>query len=151
MKAKQMLRLVLGDQLNSEHSWFKTVDKNVTYVLMELRSETDYAQHHIQKVLGFFSAMRAFANELIAKKHKVIYIKLTDANNEQSFEKNIVNLITKNNFSHFEYQLPDEYRLDTILSNFCQKLSITNSVVETEHFFSTRNELGIFFKDKKLF
>ena len=29
------LRLVLGDQLNSAHSWFQTVDAQVVYVLME--------------------------------------------------------------------------------------------------------------------
>ena len=52
------LRLILGDQLNSKHSWFITVDESVTYVMMEIRTETDYAQHHIQKVVGIFAAMR---------------------------------------------------------------------------------------------
>jgi deoxyribodipyrimidine photolyase-related protein len=51
------LRLILGDQLNSNHSWYQTKDNSVTYVLMEIRSETDYATHHIQKIAGFFSAM----------------------------------------------------------------------------------------------
>ena len=46
------LRLILGDQLNSKHSWFITVDESVTYVMMEIRSETDYAAHHIQKIVG---------------------------------------------------------------------------------------------------
>ena len=53
MKINKTLRLILGDQLNSNHSWFKALDKNVTYVLMEIRTETDYASHHIQKVVGF--------------------------------------------------------------------------------------------------
>jgi len=35
------LRLILGDQLNSNHSWFNTVDDSVTYVMMEIRSETE--------------------------------------------------------------------------------------------------------------
>jgi deoxyribodipyrimidine photolyase-related protein len=38
-----------GDQLNSNHSWFKAADDSVTYVMMEVRTETDYASHHIQK------------------------------------------------------------------------------------------------------
>ena len=29
--------------------------------MAEMRQETDYAPHHIQKVLAFFAAMRAFA------------------------------------------------------------------------------------------
>ena len=85
----KMLRLILGDQLNSNHSWFKTVDESVTYVMMEIRSETDYAMHHIQKVVGIFAAMKDFKNNLIANNHKVIYIHLNDKNNFQSFEKNI--------------------------------------------------------------
>jgi deoxyribodipyrimidine photolyase-related protein len=53
-------RLILGDQLNSNHSWFNTVDDSVVYVMMEVRSETDYAKHHIQKSSRFFAAMQAF-------------------------------------------------------------------------------------------
>jgi deoxyribodipyrimidine photolyase-related protein len=58
------LRLILGDQLNSNHSWFITVDESVTYVMMEIRSETDYAAHHIQKIVGIFAAMQEFSNYL---------------------------------------------------------------------------------------
>ena len=44
------LRLVLGDQLNINHTWFKRVDPSICYVLMEVRSESEYVNHHIQKV-----------------------------------------------------------------------------------------------------
>ncbi len=142
------LRLILGDQLNSNHSWFKTVDESVTYVMMEIRSETDYAKHHIQKVVVIFAAMQDFKNNLIANNHKVIYIHLNDKNNFQSFEKNIQDLISKHNFKHFEYQLPDEYRVDLDLKKLCEFISITSSTVDSEHFFTTRNELGNFFEGK---
>ncbi len=147
----KILRLVLGDQLNSHHSWFKTVDDSVTYVMMEIRTETDYATHHIQKVVGFFSAMQEFATELQSQKHQVIYLHLNDANNLQSFEKNIPFLIEKEAFTHFEYQFPDEYRLDEQLKQLCQSFSITTSVCDSEHFMSSRNELGDFFQGKKTF
>ena len=145
------LRLILGDQLNSQHSWFSSVDDSVTYVMMEIRTETDYTTHHIQKVVGFFSAMRQFATELQSQQHQVLYIHLNDVNNLQSFEKNIHHLIEKEQFTHFEYQLPDEYRLDEQLKNLCQSLSITTSVCDSEHFMSSRNELGDFFEGKKTF
>jgi deoxyribodipyrimidine photolyase-related protein len=145
------VRLVLGDQLNSNHSWFKTIDDSVTYVMMEIRTETDYTTHHIQKVVGFFSAMRQFAAELQSQQHQVLYIQLNDVNNLQSFEKNIHHLIEKEHFTHFEYQLPDEYRLDEQLKNLSQSLSITTSVCDSEHFMSSRNELGDFFEGKKTF
>jgi deoxyribodipyrimidine photolyase-related protein len=145
------LRLILGDQLNSEHSWFKTVDDSVTYVLMEIRSETDYATHHIQKIVGFFSAMQAFAAELKAKQHRVIYIHLNDLHNEHSFQQNITRLVENDKFTRFEYQLPDEYRLDAQLIALCASLEIPTSVCDSEHFMSERNELGDFFAGKKTF
>lgn len=145
------LRLILGDQLNSKHSWYETIDDSVTYVLMEIRTETDYAQHHIQKVVGFFSAMQAFAKDLKSKNNNVIYIYLNDATNLQSFDKNIKFLISEYHFTNFEYQLPDEYRVDEVLKNFCKTISITSSVVDSEHFYTTRNELGTFFEGKKTF
>ncbi len=151
MDDKKTLRLILGDQLNGNHSWFKSVDGSVVYVLMEVRTETDYARHHIQKVVGFFSAMRAFAAELQSKKHMVIYIHLNDSTNLQSFEKNLDALISQNHFTNFEYQLPDEYRLDVVLKNYCNQLSIEYSYTDTEHFFSTRGELEMFFEGKKMF
>jgi deoxyribodipyrimidine photolyase-related protein len=149
--ATKILRLVLGDQLNSQHYWFERVDSDVTYVLMEVRTETDYAIHHIQKVVGFFAAMRAFATELAANNHQVIYIKLNDEDNQQSFDKNIQCLISKNSFTHFEYQLPDEYRVDQQLKNLCQSIAVTSAAVDSEHFFTTREELGSFFEGKKSF
>ena len=76
---------------------------------------------------------------------------MNDDNNLQSFDKNIQQLIEKESFTHFEYQLPDEYRLDELLKNFCKSLSITTSVADSEHFMSSRNELGDFFEGKKTF
>jgi len=143
------LRLILGDQLNINHSWYQSVDDNVVYIMMEVRSETDYVRHHIQKVVAFFSGMRQFSNNLKAQGHKTIYITLDDKDNRQSFTENLNQAITSHNITRFEHQLPDEYRLDQLLNSFCQSLSIDNQSYDTEHFFTTRNELGAFFEGKK--
>ena len=148
---KKTLRLILGDQLNSNHSWYDTIDESVIYVIMEIRTETDYAKHHIQKVVGFFSAMRSFSESLKSANHDVIYIRINDENNLQSFDKNLEILISELQITNFEYQFPDEYRLDKILKDFCEKLTIKNSVVDSEHFYTSRNELGDFFEGKKTF
>jgi len=145
------LRLILGDQLNISHSWFKKADPKVLYVMMEIRQETDYVRHHVQKVIAFFLAMRHFANELKSKGHKVLYLKLDDENNTQSLTQNLNNLINQYKISHFEYMLPDEYRLDVQLRNFCSTLKITYKTYDTEHFYTSRNELSEFFKGKKTF
>lgn len=148
---KKTLRLILGDQLNINHSWFKSVDDSVTYVMMEIRTETDYAHHHIQKVVGIFAAMRNFANELKSKNHNLIYLALNDDNNLQSFKTNIQSLISKHQFTNFEYQHPDEYRVDEDLNQLCNCISINSKSVESEHFFTSRNELVDFFVGKKTF
>ena len=80
-KSEKTLRLILGDQLNLSHSWYQKVDESVSYVFMEVRSETDYAPHHIQKVIGSFAAMQHFAETLRTQGHQVIYIKLNDSAN----------------------------------------------------------------------
>jgi len=68
-KTYQTLRLILGDQLNHHHSWFEKTNNTVLYVMMEVKQESAYVTHHIQKVIGFFSAMRSFADELRAEGH----------------------------------------------------------------------------------
>lgn len=143
------LRLLLGDQLNHNHSWFKTIDDNVVYALFEMRQETDYAKHHIQKVLGFFAAMRNFADELKAKGHHVVYYSITNHQNKHTLPDNLLQCIDDLSAEKFEYQLPDEYRLDEQLKTFCASLSIPFAAVDTEHFLSERSEVGKLFEGKK--
>jgi len=143
------LRLILGDQLNHHHSWFKEDQEHITYVIMEMRQETDYVVHHIQKVIGFFSAMRNFAEHLQERDHKVIYTKIGDKNNKQDLCENLAKLISGKSFEKFEYQLPDEYRLDEQLKDICNNLDIETEVFDSEHFFTSRDELEKFYAGKK--
>ena len=128
MTQPKILRLILGDQLNERHSWFQKKHDNVTYVLMEIRQETDYVKHHVQKVASFFAAMRAFYLRLIEMGHRVIYIYLDDPSNAQNFEYNLKQLIRKEKYTHFEYLLPDEVRLDDKLNTITGKLRIPHQV-----------------------
>lgn len=145
------LRLLLGDQLNSKHSWFQKTDKNVLYCLFEMRQETDYIVHHIQKVVGFFAAMRNFASELKKQGHNVVYFTINDKKNTQNLIKNIQLLIEENNIEQFEYLAPDEYRLDEQLKVFSKQLNIPTSTFSCEHFYTERDELKNFFTGKKQF
>lgn len=144
------LRLILGDQLNSQHSWFDEVDRNTIYLMAEMRQETDYVKHHIQKVVAFFLSMRNFSKELQSKGHEMIYFKISDANNLQDLEKIISKCIEKYQITQFEYQLPDEYRLDKQLIKICTTLKIDSKVYDTEHFYTSRTELAEFFEGKKM-
>lgn len=146
---QKILRLILGDQLNSNHSWFKNLNPSVTYVLMELMQEQTYVKHHIQKILAFFGAMRQFATELKSAGHNVVYIPLDDIYNTQGLEQNIKGLVGKYKITRFEYQLPDEYRLDEQLKEICLSLNIPSSYSTTEHFLFPRDGVKIFFQGKK--
>lgn len=148
VKTYKTLRLILGDQLNHQHSWYSNIDPNTLYIMMEVRSETDYVAHHIQKIVGFFLAMRNFADELRASGHHVQYININDTKNHQSFDKNLLQIIKQYEIQHFEYQMPDEYRLDEIMKTFAQSLRITTQVVDSEHFLSPRMGVANLFGTK---
>ncbi|MCW5519332.1 cryptochrome/photolyase family protein [Aureitalea sp. L0-47] len=143
------LRLILGDQLNHNHSWFKEEDEKVIYFVAEMRQETDYVAHHIQKVVAFFESMANFAEWMKERGHEVIYYTLDSEENKQDLVKNLDHLISKFSIGKFEYQLPDEYRLDEQLSTYCNGLSIPSEAYDTEHFLTKRKDLEEFFKGKK--
>lgn len=145
----RILRLILGDQLNQSHSWFNKQDDDILYVLMEIKQETNYVLHHAQKIIAIFAAMRNFKEDLLKKNHHVIYLKISDPSNQQSFKSNLKSIISKHHIQKFEYQEPDEYRLDQDLKDFCKSIHIPHECVSSEHFFTERNEVNNLFKDKK--
>lgn len=145
----KQLRLILGDQLNSAHSWFSTVDDSVLYVMMEIKQETSYALHHAQKVIAIFAAMRAFKEALVAQGHQVIYISITNPSNAHDFDQNLNKLVQQHDIKRFAYQSPDEYRVDELLMAYVDQLTITHEMFTTEHFLTGRDDASEFFDDKK--
>jgi len=143
------LRLILGDQLNENHSWFSSCRDDVTYLLMEILPEATCVTHHIQKLCAFLGAMRAFADRLRSRGHRVIYLSLDDPGNRQSFGGNIESLIGRSGFQRFEYLLPDEYRLDAGLAAVAARLPVPVQVHDTEHFLAGRSGVARFFEGKK--
>ncbi len=149
MAAADTLRLILGDQLNPRHSWFQATDDRIVYVLMEVRQETDYVLHHVQKILAFFAAMRAFAQWLRKKGHRVVYLHLDDPENRQDFETNLKHLIKRHGFRRLEYLQPDEYRLDAQLKDIATDLSVETEAFGSEHFLTNRDDVKRMFAGKK--
>lgn len=140
------LRLILGDQLNINHSWFREPERSnsrdVLYVLMEVRSETDYVVHHAQKVLGIFAAMRGFAKALEKAGLKVHYIRLSDVDNQQDFIGNLHQLISRFGITHIERQQADEFRLESLLLKAPELLGVDIQVVDSEHFLANRTTIS---------
>lgn len=149
---KKILRLILGDQLNPLHSWFQTTNDKVLYLLMEVKEETNYAPHHIQKILAIFHGMRSFALHLQDLGHQVKYIRISDKENQHGIATNLGAIIAKESFTDLEYQEPDEYRLDQQLRDFCNSQEqLKTRMVSSEHFLTERSYLREFFKGKKMY
>jgi deoxyribodipyrimidine photolyase-related protein len=147
----QQLRLILGDQLNENHSWFTKPEASVCYVLMEIRPEATYVTHHIQKIVGCFLAMRAFHARLKEKGHHTIYLTLDDPNNLHSFEANCLNIMQEQHIETLAYLQPDEWRVDKLLQKMAEKIPGKVQVADTEHFLTARLELQKFFAGKKTY
>lgn len=148
MRTFSSLRLILGDQLNSQHSWFKKADDNTLFVMMEVRSETDYVKHHVQKVVGIFDAMRNFSATMSEKGFHFYYIKINDSDNQHAFLSNISALISRFQIQEVHYQQPDEYRLAVEMNQLQKELGLPVFKHETEHFLVETDEIASFFPKK---
>ncbi len=146
------LHLILGDQLNPDHSWYRQVDEGVVHVLMEVKQETSYVLHHAQKVLAIFAAMRDFAEHLRAQGHRVRYIAIDHPSNRQAITANLDALIAHHQADRVAYQAPDEWRLDEELARWAQAKraqGLTVEMVNTEHFLTAREEAAELFAGRK--
>ncbi|MGV3459749.1 MAG: cryptochrome/photolyase family protein [Flavobacterium sp.] len=143
------LRLILGDQLDASHPWFTETRSDVLYAMMEVRSETSYAWHHVQKACAFFAAMERFAATLSDAGHHVIYLRLDDKGNRQGFADNCGMLAARYGVGKFEYQLPDEYRVDVALKAFCAGLAIPWECHDSAHFYTRRGDVAAFFDGRQ--
>lgn len=150
---QKRLRLILGDQLNASHSWFVDKDEHTIYVIAELYQEATYTAHHAQKICAFFSAMEHFAKALTNAGHKVLHLTLDDTAQFLDLPSLLCDLITQHNITHFEYQLPDEYRLRAQLALFSEEISaqqhIQVTTYESEHFYLEDRELKDYFSSGK--
>ena len=136
------LRLVLGDQLNIRHSWFGQVDDGVLYLVAELRQETDYVRHHVQKVCAFFAAMAGFAAELRALGHAVRYMTLDDSSKYSNLPDLIKAVCLESGIEVFEFQSPDEYRLRRQLRDLAPPRGVRVEECDGEHFLLPEGDFG---------
>ncbi|WP_374538875.1 cryptochrome/photolyase family protein [Chitinimonas taiwanensis] len=142
------LRLILGDQLNAGHSWLRERRDDVIYLLMEVRSETDYVRHHAQKVLAIFAAMRGFASALQAAGHHVHYLRIGDPHNRQSLAANLAQVATELGIQRIERIEADEYRVEQALDQAIAALGLPSQTVSAEHFLLERREIAAQFASK---
>jgi deoxyribodipyrimidine photolyase-related protein len=146
---KNTARLILGDQLNPNHSWYSAPSEHVTFLMFECHDEATYAPHHIQKVAGIFSAMRQFAKHLQNQGHTVHYSTIP-MTRQKALDEAIHYSCVQIGVLNLEFQEPDEVRVRSILEKLEHKGYHIN-FVSTEHFISTQKEFTETFKGKKTF
>lgn len=147
LKTAHTLRLILGDQLSSYHSWYATTGNThkpeILYVMMEVLPETNYTLHHIQKLLAVFGAMRNFASWLRDRGARVVYLGINDSENRHGFAENLRQIAELTGAQALEYQEPDEYRLQEQLQHDFAELPLEVRRVGTEHFLATEEDFKI--------
>jgi len=116
---------------------------------MEIKEETNYVLHHIQKIVATFAAMRFFSKQLTRKGFNIIYIKINEKGNKQSFYENIKSIIEIKNIREIEYQEPDDFRLTSELKKFETISNTKTTCVDSEHFLVPRLYVKEFFSKKK--
>ena len=144
-KQYKEVRLILGDQLNANHSWFKTKRDDVLYIIAELHQEMHYTRHHIQKIMCFFAAMERFASALSQAGHQVLHLTLDDTQEFTQLNELIAHCVIEHQADRFSYQLPDEYRLRRQL----EQLTLSGAEIrryDSEHFMLGFEELGDYFQ-----
>jgi deoxyribodipyrimidine photolyase-related protein len=149
MSEFRTLRLILGDQLNAAHSWYAETDPRVLYILAEMRQETDYVRHHVQKICGFFAAMDSFARQLRSQGHQVLYLTLDDTRQWPDLAELVRDLVRQHQVDQFDYQRPDEFRLLQCLEQLTLPSRVTVRQYDTEHFLVPFAELGNYFEAGK--
>lgn len=140
------LILVLGDQLDINSGALRHLDKSTDQVIMiESKHESDYVWSHKAKIAIFLSAMRHFAQDLIAQQIPLIYLKeshltIQDALRAQLIEKSATHLICTE---------PGEWRLKQAIENLARELNLHLEMREDEHFYCSHPEFRDWVADKK--
>lgn len=143
------LRLILGDQLNAQHSWIRDSDARTLYVIAELKQEAGYVKHHIQKLCAFFLAMENFSSALTSAGHHVLHLSLDDTCKYPSLSDLITALVQRFSVSSFQFQRPDEQRLLEQLRSIVLAQHVDVVECDTEHFLLPFNELADYIKPQQ--
>jgi deoxyribodipyrimidine photolyase-related protein len=145
------MRLILWDQLSSDISCLRDVDKKHDVILFcEVREECVYVKHHKKKLVFLLSAMRHFAAELTQQGYHVYYVKLDDKDNTQSLADEIRRLSKKLCATKILLTLPGEYRIYSAFIELQKNFEIDVSILEDDRFLASRDEFQHWARDKKL-
>jgi deoxyribodipyrimidine photolyase-related protein len=145
VKTKRII-LILGDQLDLQNAALRNFDRKTDEVLMiESENESNYVWSHKAKIALFLSAMRHFAQGLIALKFPLIYIKESDLTIQDALKKELL----EKNATHLVCVEPGEWRLKVAIKELAQELNIQLLMHDDTHFYCNNAEFREWVADKK--
>ncbi|HNZ57707.1 MAG TPA: cryptochrome/photolyase family protein, partial [Methylophilaceae bacterium] len=145
MKTKRVV-LILGDQLNLQCAALQTFNRETDEVLMiESADESSYVWSHKAKIALFLSAMRHFAEELLAHHFPLTYIKAS----EFSIAEVLKFQLSAKCATHLVCIEPGEWRLKVIIEKLAHASNVQLQMHEDTHFYCSNSEFQSWVADKK--
>lgn len=128
------------------------INKETDQVLLaEVRSEATYVKHHKQKIAFVFSAMRHFAEILVASGYQVTYVKYEDTANRGSLFEEVKHLVNSDNISEVVVAKAAEYRLSTEIETWSTQLAKPVTVTSDNRFMAIEDDFAQWAQGKKQF
>ena len=145
MKIKRII-LILGDQLDLHNAALKSFDQHTDEIVMiESADESSYVWSHKAKIALFLSAMRHFAQDLVAQNFPLVYIQASALSIEEALKRELL----AKHATHLVCVEPGEWRLKVALEKLAQELNIQLLMHDDTHFYCGNNEFRAWVADKK--
>nr|WP_202899766.1 cryptochrome/photolyase family protein [Kordiimonas gwangyangensis] len=142
MKPRNLL-VIFGDQLSMDMASLKAADPAQDHVLMvEVAAEAETVNHHKQKLVFFFAAMRHFRDELRAAGWSVDYVTLDAPENTGTFEGEIARAVERLSPDRLVFTAPSEWRVERMVGTLENALDIPVKTLEDTRFLCGRNEFA---------
>ena len=149
MSTATVVRLILGDQLNTNISALADCDKKHDVItLMEVQDEATYVKHHPKKIAFLFAAMRHFAQSLKDKGYQVDYIELDSAASKKSFTATLKAVLKRHKATKLICTEPGEYRVLSMMEKWESSFKIPVEIKTDDRFFATTDEFKQWAKDR---
>jgi deoxyribodipyrimidine photolyase-related protein len=143
------LRLILGDQLSFSMSSLADASHDDLLLICEVRQEATYVKHHQKKIVFLFSAMRHFAQTLVAQGFNVHYVKYDDPENTGSLRNEVARLTNLHDIAEVIVTAPGEYRLLADMQQWSDVLDLSVTIRPDDRFLCATDEFAAWAQGRK--
>ncbi len=144
------LVIVLGDQLDEKSSAFQDFDATQDVVWMaEVAEESTHVWSAKQRIAVFLSAMRHFAESVLARGLPLVYKKMDEPNNLGTLSGELGKAITQLKPAALVLTAPGDWRVLQSLRAVVKQHGLLLDLRDDTHFFSTVREFSMHAQGRK--